>query len=136
MKIECEDYKIDYIRYDIESCQYNATATNDYGNELYIVGLTLEELISSFVNCVINRISDYIVKTDGIYFTCFSCGKCHDSKDIPLEIFCAKDQSVKCDCGWYIVSKSGKVMMGSFKCDVLPPKIKNPDEEGKINERR
>jgi hypothetical protein len=61
-----------------------------------------------------------------IYFTCWNCGGCHDSTNIPFNPQ-AKDQSVKCHCGGYIVSPSGKVSMGAFDFDVLASKIKNPD---------
>lgn len=41
---------------------------------------------------------------------CWTCGKAHEATNTPYD-FLASDKSVKCECGGYVVSPSGKVQL-------------------------
>ncbi|MFD1776977.1 hypothetical protein [Paenibacillus rhizophilus] len=41
---------------------------------------------------------------------CWTCGKSHEATDTPYDLI-ASDKSVKCECGGYVVSPSGKVQL-------------------------
>lgn len=65
---------------------------------------------------------DNTMKNMKVLHYCWTCGKAHELPDVPYN-YMVEDQSVMCECGGHVVSRSGKVqlsivpMLPVFKVD-------------------